>query len=233
MVTKPERTFMQSVEDGRLTSRPRLVRDNAQVGIRRLELERRRDGLIYIPKGYSAASPTPLAVMLHGAGGDAEHGLSLLREFADESNLILVAPESRSNTWDVMVHDYGPDVAFIDRALEKTFLQYSVDPDRLAIGGFSDGASYALSLGPMNGKFFTHIIAFSPGFMLPKRQEGTPRVFISHGKRDTVLPIDRCSRSIVPRLEREGYDFVYHEFNGPHVVPHEIAREAVDWFVRM
>jgi predicted esterase len=171
--------------------------------------------------------------MLHGAGGDSEHGLSFLQEFADESNLILVAPESRRNTWDVIVNKYGPDVAFIDRALGKTFEQYSVDATRVAIGGFSDGASYALSLGPMNGKLFTHIIAFSPGFMLPKSQEGTPRVFISHGKRDTVLPIDRCSRSIVPRLEREGYDFVYHEFNGPHVVPHEIAREAVDWFVRM
>jgi phospholipase/carboxylesterase len=229
---KPERTSKRERDVGRLTSRPRPVRDGAKVGVRRLELDKQRDGLIYIPKGYSAARPTPLAVMLHGAGGDAEHGLSFLQEFADESNLILVAPESRSNTWDVIVHDYGPDVTFIDRALEKTFQEYSVDPDRLAIGGFSDGASYALSLGLMNGDLFTHIIAFSPGFMLPKYQEGLPRVFISHGKRDTVLPIDRCSRNIVPGLERGGYDFVYHEFNGPHVVPHEVAHEAVEWFVR-
>lgn len=31
--------------------------------------------------------------------------------------------------------------------------------------GFSDGASYALSLGLPNGNLFSHIVAFSPGFM--------------------------------------------------------------------
>jgi predicted esterase len=34
----------------------------------------------------------------------------------------------------------------------------------LAVSGFSDGASYALSIGPANGDLFTHVMAFSPGF---------------------------------------------------------------------
>ncbi|HET7434858.1 MAG TPA: hypothetical protein VFN10_09135 [Thermoanaerobaculia bacterium] len=32
------------------------------------------------------------------------------------------------------------------------------------------------------------------------------------------------------RLEREHYDVTYREFEGPHTVPPEIAREAIDWF---
>ncbi len=56
-------------------------------------------------------------------------------------------------------------------------------------------------------------------------------MYISHGKFDTVLPIDRCSRVIVPRLEREGYEVRYHEFNGIHTVPRSIASEAVSWFL--
>jgi predicted esterase len=110
------------------------------------------------------------------------------------------------------------------------FSRYAVDPGRIAVGGFSDGASYALSLGITNGDLFGHVLAFSPGFMAPAAQVGFPRVFVSHGAHDTVLPVDRCSRRIVPELERAGYDVRYREFEGGHVVPPEIGREAVNWF---
>ncbi|HYG79829.1 MAG TPA: alpha/beta hydrolase-fold protein [Pyrinomonadaceae bacterium] len=144
--------------------------------------------------------------------------------------MLLLAPDSRRQTWDVIEGVYGPDVAYIDRALEQTFGLYTVDPARVAVGGFSDGASYALSLGLTNGDLFTHVIAFSPGFMAPAGQQGAPRLFVSHGARDRVLPVDACSRRIVPRLKRAGYDVLYREFDGPHTVPHEVAREAAAWF---
>ena len=121
----------------------------------------------------------------------------------------------------------------IDQALEEAFSHCAVDPERLAVGGFSDGASYALSLGITNGDLFGYILAFSPGFMAPAAQVGSPRVFISHGTHDTVLAIDRCSRRIVARLERVGYDVRYREFDGGHLVPPGIAREATDWFVAL
>jgi phospholipase/carboxylesterase len=105
-----------------------------------------------------------------------------------------------------------------------------VDPGRLAVGGFSDGASYALSLGVDNGDLFSHVLAFSPGFMAPTRRAGSPRFFVSHGTRDGVLPIERCSRRIVPQLERMGYEVTYREFEGGHTVLPEIALEAVGWF---
>lgn len=145
---------------------------------------------------------------------------------------LLLAPSSQQGTWDVIRGGYGPDVLLIDKALEQTFSRYSVDPEHLAIGGFSDGASYALSLGITNGTLLGHVIAFSPGFMAPTGQEGAPRFFISHGTEDRVLPIDRCSRRIVPQLQRVGYDVRYLEFAGGHAVPGDIAREAVDWFRR-
>jgi predicted esterase len=172
----------------------------------------------------------PLALLFHGAGGVAEYGLSLLQGLADKANLLLLAPASRGPTWDIIQHDYGPDVAHIDQALEHVFTRYAVDPTHLAIGGFSDGASYALSLGLTNGDLFTHIMAFSPGFMAPARRGGKPRIFISHGTRDDVLPIDACSRQIVPQLRRSGYDVRYREFDGPHTVPPAITQEAKSRF---
>jgi phospholipase/carboxylesterase len=99
----------------------------------------------------------------------------------------------------------------------------------VAVGGYSDGASYALSLGIANGDLFSHVLAFSPGFLTPTGQRGSPRIFVVHGTRDRWLPIDSCSRRIVPRLERAGYEVLYREFEGGHVVPPGIAREAAIW----
>lgn len=110
-------------------------------------------------------------------------------------------------------------MAAIDHALGDAFSSYAVDPARVAVCGHSDG------------ELFSHVIAFSPGFAAPPRQEGSPRLFLSHGTLDGWLPVGRCSRRIVPRLERAGYDVTYREFDGPHVVPPRIGREAAAWLV--
>ena len=219
---------------GRLRARPAadLIGEAQPLGLQSLGLgaPARGDHLLYVPAGYEAGRLAPVAVLLHGAAGDARATLDLLRGLADATGIIVVAPTSREYTWDVIVGGYGPDVETIDRALEETFCHYSVDPARLAVGGFSDGASYALSLGINNGDLFTDVWAFSPGFMAPSESVGTPRFFISHGRRDRVLPIERCSRRIVPQLERAGYEVTYREFDGAHTVPPEIALEAAGRF---
>jgi phospholipase/carboxylesterase len=215
---------------GRLLARPMEVTGVAPVGLLPLGLGAARDSYLYVPAAYRAERPAPLALLLHGAGGHARHGLAPLRDLADAAGLVLLAPASCEYTWDVIVGQYGPDVVMIDQALEHVFSRYVVDPARIAVGGFSDGASYALSLGITNGDLFTHVLAFSPGFTAPAGQRNSPRIFVSHGTRDGVLPVDRCSRRIVPQLNRAGYDVRYREFEGGHTVPSEIAHEAVDWF---
>ncbi len=117
----------------------------------------------------------------------------------------------------------------MDRALDLVFARYTVDPSRVAAEGFSDGASYALSLGLLNGDLFTHVIAFSPGFVTEGHRRGKPRLFVSHGVYDEVLPIDRCGRRIVRDLRADDYDVRYTEFAGGHTVPAEIARTALEW----
>lgn len=218
--------------EGRLAARPGPVKSAGVPGLQGLKLEGGRDGLVYAPAGHGAERPAPLVLLLHGAGGGARHTLPLLRQHADAAGMILLVPDSRGRTWDVIEGGYGPDVSYIDRALAQTFDRYAVDPARVAVGGFSDGASYALSLGVTNGDLFTHVIAFSPGFMAPAGRHGSPALFISHGKRDRVLPIDVCSRRIVPQVKSAGYRVEYREFDGPHTVPPEVAGVAVEWFLK-
>ncbi|MDQ4130053.1 MAG: phospholipase [Actinomycetota bacterium] len=221
-----------SQEAGRLRARPNQAPPSGvPAGLHPLGLGEGRDGLIYVPPASRPDLPRPLVIALHGAGGDAHGGLAPLLPFADRAGLLLLAPESRDRTWDLMSGGLGSDVAFIDGALVQTFARHVVDPARIAIQGFSDGAAYALSLGLANGDLLGHIIAFSPGFSAPPQRRGRPRVFVSHGRRDEVLPIDATSRRIVADLRKHGYDFVYREFDGGHALPAEIAREAVDWFL--
>ena len=44
-----------------------------------------------------------------------------------------------------------------------------------------------------------------------------------------ILPIDRCSRVIVPRLRSLGFDATFREFDGRHEMPPEIVAEALRW----
>jgi predicted esterase len=192
-------------------------------------VEAERDTLLYIPPDLQPGHPAPFILLLHGAGGEAAGGLSLLAGLAGERGIVMAAPSSRDSTWDGVRGAFGPDVPVINRALERLFTLVDVDPQRIAIGGFSDGASYALALGLANGELFPNIVAFSPGFAPPVPRNGKPRIFVSHGDADTVLPIDRTSRRLVPALEAAGYDVTYREFHGPHTIPAPIVQEAVDW----
>lgn len=219
--------------NGRLSGRPGLAPAGAPpTGSIPLQLSGSdRDGVLYVPPSYTPGSPAPLVVSLHGAGGSGRRSLLRLRPLADELGLLVLSPDSRGSTWDVVRSGFGPDVEFVDRALDLVFARYPVDPARVAAEGFSDGASYALSLGLVNGDLFTHVIAFSPGFVLAGRRRGRPRCFVSHGVHDRILPIDRCSRRIVRELRDEEYDVSYAEFEGGHTVPPAIARSAVDWLL--
>ena len=200
-------------------------------GLRKLGAGGERDGLLRIPRVIAADAPAPLLVMLHGAGGAAATAMPIVADSAEAHGVIVLAPDSRGGTWDVIRQDYGADVAFLDRALGEVFRTCPIDPARIAIAGFSDGASYALSLGLINTALFRHLIAFSPGFALPAHGEDRPAIFISHGREDPVLPIERCGRRIAVRLRSLGYSVDYREFAGGHVVPTDMAEAAFRRFL--
>jgi len=199
--------------------------------LRPLGLGRRRDGLVCVPAGYQPDTPAPLLVLLHGAGGDADAIVPAFRQQMDDAGALLLAPDSRDRTWDAILGRAGPDTDFLQSAVEKVLTDFAVDMDRIALAGFSDGASYALSLGLANGGVFRAILAFSPGFIMPLGRSGKPSIFISHGTADDVLPIDRCSRSILPQLLDTGYEVRYREFPGGHTIPAEVVTESVYWWL--
>lgn len=214
--------------DGRLTARPRNGVKTTASGQVMLGLHRERDAILHLPKNTTQSS-LPLLVMLHGATQSAEDMFWYLGTTHEEAGLAVLAPNSRDTTWDAIGGNFGEDVAHLNRALERVFELVAIDPARVAVGGFSDGASYALSLGMINGDLFPSVVAFSPGFVISGTSHGKPRIFISHGTRDHILPIDRCGRRIAASLLSRGYDVTFREFDGDHEIPPSIAREGLKW----
>jgi len=213
---------------GQLSARPASPSGQPlHAGLHQLAGAGDAESALFVPPS-GTEDPLPLVVLLHGATGHPERVLPLLRADAERGGFLLLAPKSRGYTWDIIGGAFGPDIAMLDRLLADVFDRVEVDPARIALAGFSDGASYALTVGLINGGLFSRILAFSPGFLVPGRRTGKPAVFVSHGDADAVLPIDRCSRRIVPPLRADGYQVDYREFAGGHTVPAELATAAVE-----
>jgi phospholipase/carboxylesterase len=217
--------------DGTLTARPRQGGKSpvAEPGTHALGLRSKRDALLYVPK---TAVAKDLVLYLHGAGGSEEQGTRRFGALAEKLGFVLLSPASEGRTWDAIRDGFGPDLAMIDAALHKA--RERVPIDRVVVAGFSDGASYALSLGLRNPGFFHAIAAFSPGFIAGGAgpQTSKTRVFVSHGTEDEILPIESCSRRLVPALKRDRHTVNYREFAGPHTVPAEIAEEGLRWALK-
>jgi phospholipase/carboxylesterase len=218
----------RQADDGRLTARPRANIQPSARGERALGLDSRRDAILHLPP-TPGRDPYPLLVLFHGAGQNPESVLRHLGAASDEVGVAVLAPYSRDSSWDAIRGTFGRDVSFVNRCLEVVFDSVAVDPARIAVGGFSDGATYALSLGLINGDLFRRVVAFSPGFVVDGAPHGRPSFFISHGTDDPILPIDRCSRLIAAGLQKRGYDVTLREFDGGHEIPAQIAHDGIEW----
>lgn len=248
--TACRRSWANLPNDGRITARPRNTGTSsgttnsnnpsnspsyATSSVARgrpisLGLDRQRDAILYVPE--SARAPAPLLMFLHGATQSADDMAWYLEKAPDETGVAILAPNSRDTTWDAITDSFGPDVEFLNRALARVFELVTVDASRLSIGGFSDGATYAIALGLINGDLFKRVLGCSPGFLIDGVTQGKPTFFISHGTQDNILPIDRCGRQVAHDLQSRGYEVTFREFQGRHEIPGDVMREGLRWVAK-
>ena len=217
----------EAAGSARLSARPAKPKQRAQAGRRSFGLGGDRDGYLSVPQNYKPERPVPFILMLHGARGRGT-GLVKFCESAAKEGIAVAVPESRGLTWDRIKGSFGSDIAFLDRVLASTFDRIAVDPRRLAIAGFSDGASYALSVGLTNGDLFSHVIAYSPEFVAAPIRYGKPPIFITHGAQDPVLSVN-FTENMVRQLKAAGYSVEYKGFSGGHFMPQDLVKESFRW----
>jgi len=207
---------------------------------------------LWLPKDYSPDRKWPLAVQLHGLGGNYRIG-GPPKELED---FVVAAPDGRGNTdyklWGEL------DVV---RVVEDVQARLSIDPDRVVLYGFSMGGSGSwqvgvhfpdrfAALGPVCGnadhRVWERLWGWGerePTWMSPKKAwvEATesPAFFAEnllnlpsmplHGDKDNVVPCDH-SRSMAAELLKAGAPCNYVEIPGAgHGVPGDKVSEMLKW----
>lgn len=226
-------TLLGGALTGRMAFRPGAapVAPPIPAGRHAIAFAEGREAVLVVPEDLPTDVPVPLLVMFHGAGGEANRVLPHVVPHARARRFLLLAPQSMYPTWDVVIGGHGPDLARLDAALSTVAEHFCIDPARLAFAGFSDGASYALSLGLTNGDVASHVIGLSGGFMNTFTQTGMPRVFLAHGRSDSQLPIETSAHVNARRLLESGYDLTLQPFDGDHVIVPGVVAKAVDFFL--
>lgn len=173
----------------------------------------------------------PAVILMHGASGMGAQG----DDWAQHLNSIGVATfvlDSFSGRGSVNSESPGA-VSVTSRivdayqALEVLAKHSRIDPDRIAIMGFSHGGWAALYSsmkrfsrmhGPADGRTFAAHIVFYPG-CIQNYLEGDDivdkPVRIFHGSADDQLPIEPC-REYAARLRKAGKDVQLTEFAGAY-----------------
>lgn len=196
-----------------------------------LPYEEGRPAVLVVPEGLDLNAPQALMVLFHGAGGAADKVLPFFVRWARTRRFLLLAPQSQYPTWDIVIGGHGPDRERLDRALAQVSDHFALDPSRLAFAGFSDGGSYALSMGLTNGDVASHVIGLCAGFMNTFQQNGSPRVFLAHGRSDSQLPLETSARKHAQRLLESGYDLSFFPFDGDHVIHPWAVERAIEFFL--
>ena len=172
-----------------------------------------------MPPSVERQTPTAVLLFLHGALRTVDVFVDGHQAGADSNGVIVVAPYASFGTWDAIYGTFDQDIDLLDATLEWVYERWTIDPDRVAISGFSDGGTYSLAVGRANGDYFSRIAAYSPGLLLDITPVGKPPILITHGTQDAVIPVQNTSGFIVPWLRQEGYAVDYREFDGPHAIP--------------
>ena len=114
-----------------------------------------RTFILYAPDNLPA-TPCPLVLMLHGAGGDGAETMTNLTEYrwnqlADSNQFIVVYPDGVSNRWhdcrgDASNQPPTDDVNFLSALIDYVSTLHPVDAQRVYAAGHSNGAMMCLCL---------------------------------------------------------------------------------------
>lgn len=191
----------------------------------------------------------PLLVLLHGFGANEGDLLGLVPYLDERLHLASVRGplriEAGAYGWYRVSHTAaGPIVhegeehesrkrlgLFIDEMIER----HAVDPARIFLLGFSQGATLALSFALTVPERIAGTLALSsrvmrelPATMAPPEAVAGARVFMAHGLHDDVIPIGRA-RSSREFLLGIDVDLTYREYPTAHQISPDMLTHAAAW----
>jgi phospholipase/carboxylesterase len=202
---------------------------------------------VYLPAGATESQPAPLVVMVHGWAGNESVTWVFKQTIPPEAAIItprapLQLPEKGFAWFQYQDEaDFVPDPEMLTEGLRRLeqFLRslpalYPVDPARLILMGFSQGAMISNALALTHPELIKGVVSLAGG--LPQAPEllqsstsldGLP-VFIAHGTRDETVPLSAAqqTRDIYRRL---GATVSYKEYDAAHKMSSQGMKDLKQW----
>jgi phospholipase/carboxylesterase len=194
-------------------------------------------GYLMLPDPIDPTRTYPMVTVLHGAGRQDELLVRAYRDEPADRQVIVFVPRSTFPTWDLLVGEGRPDLDFLEHAYTEIFRRIPVDHGRMALVGYSDGASYALSIGLSNPRLFSAIMGWAAGFVVfdptgIAPTDAKPRVLLEHGTHDQVFPFDQIALRNCAILRHLGYELEFRvDEGGIHWPSPAFQTAALDWFL--
>jgi phospholipase/carboxylesterase len=207
--------------------------------------------LLYTAHVPAGDGPHPAVVLLHGWGASAHDLLGLAPILHGGEALVLcpqgplafqAGPGALGYGWFPLSEGRPPERAAIEEGcsaledfLEAVLARYPVDPERLVLGGFSQGGIIAYQIALHRPERFAGLLAMSswlPAELaedIPARPEHAQLpTLVIHGSEDPMIGVDRGrdSRDVLLRL---GVPTVYREYAMGHEIRPEALREILVW----
>jgi polyhydroxybutyrate depolymerase len=156
----------------------------------------RRHYLLYVPKSYDAAKPTPLVISIHGYAGFPanQRSVSGWNKLADQYGFIVVYPAGTGFPlhWRASgTADSYKEVDFFNRLLDTLEEKYNIDLQRIYVNGHSNGGGMTFMLTCTLSDRIAAAGSVSGAYLYPwsQCQNQRPVPFIVfHGTADPVVP---------------------------------------------
>lgn len=160
----------------------------------------KRGYILYVPESYQAGELVPLVISIHGFASwpAQQQNISQFNTLADEYGFIVVYPRGRGFPLRWQTGYYGDenpliDVIFIEDLIDKLMENYTIDPTRVYVNGFSNGGGMAFLLGCVLADRITAIGTVAGAYALPddkcKPYRSVPLITF-HGIDDPIVPYD-------------------------------------------
>jgi poly(hydroxyalkanoate) depolymerase family esterase len=192
---------------------------------------------LYKPPGVRSTERLPLVVMLHGCLQDAEAlaASSQMNRIAAHKRFFVLYPEQDRfsnaqgcwNWYDTRSGRAQGEAGAIDAAIDQVCLLQPVDPDRIALAGFSAGAGMAALLATRRPERF-RAIAMHSGIAPGVAHSSATALSAMRGRRAAVVPLAPIAAGThLPAL------LVIHGSADHIVAPSNGAEAARRWAARV
>ena len=207
--------------------------------------------LTFLQRPAAATTPRPwLLVLMHGVGSNEQDLMGLAPQIPERFHVLSLRAPFRmgpgAHAWfDFSIEPNGERTineaqeaqsrALAAQAIASAAEQLGIPPERVVVGGFSQGGIMALSLlltqpalmqaaMVWHGRLLTQML---PQAAPPDALRGK-QMWLSHGTHDNVIPLAHA-QAIAHHMAPLPVTLAYHEFPGAHEIrPSELAA-TVTW----